>query len=403
MTDTATPGGVHSPAKRVAWVELYFDLVFVVAVAQVAEVIVEEPTRRGLLTALGLFALLWWTWVGYTTLFNRHGVETSQRQRLFVVVSTIPCGIAAIAVHEAAAGDFAPLGLALVAARLLLVFGHAVSARAVPMVDRPPQRRTALGYLLSAILIGVGVAVGGAGLTVLWILAVLLESAALLGRGDQELRRARQQHNPSLLAPTEAGTAVEPHHFAERFGLFIIILLGEVVASAQGALFGPDHDWTSWVGLALGIGLGGALWWLYFDSAVELNARLLELAGGSPAMANALYAGGHIPPAFGLLLVAAGTRLLLDGSPSVGAYSLLSTGLGLYLATTKVLLGRDPRQRTTIRFLRIAVVVLTFQFGWLLNPLGPTLFLAVVCGWAILCATLATLGRGDSEMVTDQF
>ena len=61
--------------KRVSWVELYFDLVFVLAVAQLAHLILAEPAMRSVWIALGLFFTLWWTWVGFAVLYNRLGAS----------------------------------------------------------------------------------------------------------------------------------------------------------------------------------------------------------------------------------------------------------------------------------------------------------------------------------------
>ena len=61
--------------KRVSWVELYLDLVFVLAVAQIAHLIVAEPEMHSVWIALGLFVTLWWTWVGFAVLYNRYGAD----------------------------------------------------------------------------------------------------------------------------------------------------------------------------------------------------------------------------------------------------------------------------------------------------------------------------------------
>jgi len=68
--------------------------------------------------------------------------------------------------------------------------------------------------------------------------------------------------------------------------------------------------------------LAAALWWIYFTSAAEIYERLLGLSGGNPTLAYSLYAAGHVPPAFALLLVAAGVNLsLLEPAPSTAAGS----------------------------------------------------------------------------------
>ena len=67
--------------KRVSWVELYLDLVFVLAVAQIAHLIVAEPEMHSVWIALGLFFTLWWTWVGFAVLYNRYGADERRAAR----------------------------------------------------------------------------------------------------------------------------------------------------------------------------------------------------------------------------------------------------------------------------------------------------------------------------------
>ena len=105
--------------KRVSWVELYLDLVFVLAVAQLAHLIVAEPEMRSVWVALGLFATLWWTWVGFAVLYNRHGVE-ELAPRLLFLAGSVPAGVAAVAIDGAAAGDSTVFALSLAVTRVVL-------------------------------------------------------------------------------------------------------------------------------------------------------------------------------------------------------------------------------------------------------------------------------------------
>ena len=90
--------------KRVSWVELYLDLVFVLAVAQLAHLIVAEPAMRSVWIALGLFFTLWWTWVGFAVLYNRLGADEPV-QRLLFLAASVPIGVAAVAIEPASTGD----------------------------------------------------------------------------------------------------------------------------------------------------------------------------------------------------------------------------------------------------------------------------------------------------------
>ena len=71
---------MHEPGKRVSWVELYLDLVFVLAVGQLAHLIVADPEMRTSGSRSGCSSSLWWTWVGFAVLYNRQGAdEPAQR------------------------------------------------------------------------------------------------------------------------------------------------------------------------------------------------------------------------------------------------------------------------------------------------------------------------------------
>ena len=114
--------------------------------------------------------------------------------------------------------------------------------------------------------------------------------------------------------------------------------------------------------------LAAALWWVYFDSAAEINLKVLELSGGSPTMARAIFAVGHMLPAFALLITAAGVGLLLEGDPPHIASWLACVGIGIYLARhPRVPAGRRAACAGSSRAL---LLVATFQLGRLQPALG---------------------------------
>jgi low temperature requirement protein LtrA len=75
-----------------------------VAIGQLAHLIVGEPEMRSVWIALGLFFTLWWTWVGFAVLYNRHGAD-APLQRLLSLAGSVPAGVAAVAIEPAADGD----------------------------------------------------------------------------------------------------------------------------------------------------------------------------------------------------------------------------------------------------------------------------------------------------------
>src|ERR1700741_496239 len=110
--------------KRVAWVELYLDLVFVLAVAQLAHLIAGEPEMSSVWIALGLFVTLWWTGVGFAVLYNRHGAD-DVAQRLGFVIASVPPGVAEVGLEPASTGDSTAFALSLAAIRVVLAVAYA--------------------------------------------------------------------------------------------------------------------------------------------------------------------------------------------------------------------------------------------------------------------------------------
>jgi low temperature requirement protein LtrA len=367
--------------KRVSWVELYLDLVFVLAVEQLAGVIVDEPVTRSVWIALGLFVTLWWTWVGFAVLYNRQGADRP-RQRLLFLTASVPAGVAAAAVLPAASGDSGVFAAAMAVTRIIQAVANGYSAR-----ESVLQQRIARAYLVSAALFALSIVVGEPFRYVLWAIGIALESGTILADDRDAMRRARRERDVSALTPADPGEALDPHHFAERFGLFLLILLGAVVVEAGGTAVHGHTSAGDWSGLVAAMVLPAALWWLYFDAAADRNLKVLELSGGSPAMARAVFAGGHMLPAFALLITAAGVGLLLDEHPPQIAYWLTCVGIGIYVAGTRAFRQGAARVPGAVRVL---AMVATFLLGRLEPLLAPHAYLWVVTGWVALCAAVTS-------------
>lgn len=376
--------GMNGPsvAKKVTWIELYFDLVFVLAIARVAHVLEAGPGWRAVWTGLGIFAVLWWTWIGFALFYNRYGDESSRAQRLLIIAGTIPCGLAAVAVDDLAHGHRTAFILSMVAVRLLLAVAHIIRPGTV-------STKVGAGYLVSAAGFAASIFLGGPWWWIVWALMLALEAVNLFAAPNPyehltETQNKQLQTNwrkaIEIIKPTSPEFALQGNHLAERFGLFIIIVLGEVVASSgAGALEAGGQ--IPWLTLAGAIGLSAVLWWLYFDAASVFNEKLLLMAGGAPSIARSTFAFGQMGPAFGLIMVAAALRQLIDGHADATAYWLLAVGVGVYL-----LFNRVDGELSWGWWLRFAAVLATFQLGWLYPVLPEQAYIWVVCAWMAACA-----------------
>ncbi len=258
------------------------------------------------------------------------------------------------------------------------------------------RQRIARACLLSATLFALSIWTPEPFRYVLWATAIGAESGAMLAEDRDQRRRLRRDHDLAALAPEDPSEALDPHHFAERFGLFLIILLGEVVVEAgQASVEGHVATAAGWAALVAAMILAAALWWVYFDSAAEINLKVLALSGGSPTMARAIFAVGHMLPSFSLLITAAGVGLLLEEHPPQIAYWLACVGIGIYLLGTRVFLAAS---RHVSGLARVLLLVATFQLARLEGELSPHAYLWLLAGWVVMCAALTTRKVDDEEL-----
>ncbi|MFI9100167.1 low temperature requirement protein A [Streptomyces fildesensis] len=376
-SDSGTVGAETGlPAKRVSWVELYFDLVYVYVVSRLALGIVKHPDIGGVWLTVFLFAVLWWTWIGFAVLYNRHGDEERRGERLVILAGTLPCAVAGAQVPDAVDGHYLGFGLALAAARLLLAGAHlAETDRALRW--RPLDVWT--GYVVSAVALTAWGVWGEDHVWLFWLV--------LLSLGYEATRLLAPRHSPA----EQPGPDIEPRHLAERFGLFMIIMLGEVVAVGAGADPGTGEDFGYWCGLVGGLVLAATLWWIYFDAVAEAIEHALTSTDRVLSAARTLYAGGHLRPAFGLLLVAAGLELSLAEQPhghleSTGSW-LLTAGVALYLSGNLRFFRRRPG-RTRRYLFGASVTAATVCLAFLVGPgrLTPRQLIPLLALWTILTA-----------------
>src|SRR5215208_4146470 len=308
-------GAAFRQEDRVLPLELFFDLVFVLAITQCTTLMSNDPTWGGLGEGVLVLALLWWSWVGYawlTSVFDPE--EGGVRIALFGAMAAFL--IAAICEPKAFDGLALEFAVAYGAVRAAHIALFLIASR-----DDPGFRRSSLGLAVGTAL-GVGLLIAGAFLdpglrAALWGLALVLDMG-----------------EPYLFG--SEGWHLEPSHFAERHGLIIIIALGEsIVAIGVGA--GATMTWGIAAAAALGIAIAAALWWMYFDVVALVSARRLANAPEGKVrneLARDSYSYIHFPMVAGIVLSALGLKKTLghvdDPLDTVPAFALLG-GVAIYL------------------------------------------------------------------------
>jgi low temperature requirement protein LtrA len=301
--------------ERVMPLELFFDLVFVLAITQCTALMAHEATWTRLAEGVLVLALLWWAWTAYAWLTSVVDPEEGAvRIALIAVMAALL--IAALSVPEAFDGRALQFALAYTAVRT----GH-IALFVLASRDEPALRRSVLG-------IAVGTGVGCA----------LLVAGALLDTGPQialwTLALALDMGEPFIA--TAENWKLVPGHFAERHGLIVIVALGEsIVALGVGADVGLSAGVVA--AAILGIVLVSELWWVYFDVVSIANVRRLVRAQPGQeqnAMARDVYSYLHFPLVAGIIISAFGLHETLahvhDPLHDVPAFALVG-GVAIYL------------------------------------------------------------------------
>jgi len=362
--------------ERVTPLELFFDLVFVLAITQCTALMSHHPTWAGLGQGLLVLGVLWWGWVGYAWLTSVIDPdEVASRLAIFVAMAAML--IVALCVPDA----FDNLALTFALAFGVFRAAHIVLFM-LASAGEDGLRHSVLG-LAGSTAIGVGLLAAaslfdGAAQAALWALALFLDMGGPYVFGIE-------------------GWRLVPGHFAERHGLVVIIALGEsIVAIGVGASGVLDLG----IGTAavLGVALAAALWWTYFDIVYAVSARRLARApAGRPRneLARDSYSYIHLALVAGIVLSAFGIEETIGHSGAhlhtVPAFALLG-GVALYLLG---LVGFRYRHVRTVNRHRLGLAIVLLLLIPVATAIPALLTLAVVD--LLLVAMIFVEHRGYGE------
>ncbi|MFI6819070.1 low temperature requirement protein A [Nonomuraea sp. NPDC050328] len=287
--------------RRATWLELLYDLVFVVAVAELAGLLGEHD----LTGFLGLFVPVWWAWAGYVFYANRFDTDDLSHRLL------VGAQLLAVVLMAAALGDpvnrSALFAVAYVAVRLLLIVAYLRVSRHVPQA-----RRLALSYVTgfsaAAAIWLLSLALTGPARYAAWAVAMVVDLATPL------VSRRYQGELPP-----------QSEHLPERFGLFVVIVLGEVVAAIVLGVKGHALTPLTLLIAAAGVAVTVVVWSLYFD---RLDGRVVLRTRA----AGQIWVYSHLPLAMALVAFGVGVEQLIL-HPGGYAAALIGAALVVVAAT----------------------------------------------------------------------
>src|SRR4051812_26554852 len=298
MTRFARPRG--GDEQRATSLELFYDLVFVFAITQISHHLLEHLCWAGAGQSALLLLVVWWSW-NYTTWVTNELDPESPIVRLLMIALMLASLVMAVAIPHAFGAD----ALVFIGSYLAIQIGrHAFLTFAAASAGEPERERAGrilTWFVFAGVFWLAGALADGTARTLLWLVALAIDYGAPLVLFWVPRR-------PALHPDT---WQVETGHFSERFGLFIIIALGESIVITGATTSDLGLDTSTLAAFATAFLTTAGLWWLYFTAVARIAERKLALSDDRTTLARDAYTYLHVVLVAGVVLSAVGDELVI--------------------------------------------------------------------------------------------
>jgi low temperature requirement protein LtrA len=371
--------------RHATWLELFYDLVFVVTVSQLSHYLFHNLSLSNFFGFLFLFIPVWWSWIG-TTFFATRFYSDDVGHRLLLLLQMGGAGAMAVNISGAFNNTFSGFALSYAFMRLILVIEYVRVFRTIKSSEsesaaNPLVKRYIIGFSIAAIIWLISAFVPIAEIRfALWIIGLTIDFA-------------------TPISTSKLTSKVAPHisHLPEHMGLFTLIVLGESIVGIVNGMTEQVWDVYSVIEASLGLCISFSLWWLYFDSTGRLPIQILREKGRISLYLIWLYT--HFPLVVAITAVGVGIRRLVSSEQ----HSVLSTSdLWLICGSVAVSLfsqsvlhlvsidqdTHDFTRRKKFAISRIVSAIVIISIPILLNNYGIPIIIAAlitgVCGFQIV-------------------
>ena len=370
--------------RHATWLELFYDLVFVVTVSQLSHYLFHNLSLSNFFGFLFIFIPVWWAWIG-TTFFATRFYSDDVGHRLLLLLQMGGAGAMAVNISGAFNNTFSGFALSYAFMRLILVIEYVRVFRTIKSSEsksaHPLVKRYIIGFSIAAIIWLISAFVPITEIRfVLWVIGLTIDFAT-----------------PISTAKLTSKFAPHISHLPERMGLFTLIVLGESIVGIVNGMTEQVWDVYSVIEAALGLCISFSLWWLYFDSTGRLPIQILREKGKISLYLIWLYT--HFPLVVSITAVGVGIRRLVSSEQhsllassdlwlicgSV-AISLISQSILNLISTDRDTLDFSRRKKFAISRIVSAIVIISIPI--LFNNYGIPIIIAslitVVCGFQIV-------------------
>lgn len=368
--------------RHATWLELFYDLVFVVTVSQLSHYLFHDVSLSNFFGFLFLFIPVWWSWIG-TTFFATRFYSDDLGHRLLLLLQMGGAGAMAINISGAFNNTFSGFALSYAFMRLILVIEYVRVFRTIKSSETANLlvKRYIIGFSIAAIIWLVSAFVPITEIRfALWVIGLIIDFG-------------------TPISTSKLTSKFAPHisHLPERMGLFTLIVLGESIVGIVNGMTEQIWDVYSVIEASLGLCISFSLWWLYFDSTGRLPIQILREKGRISLYLIWLYT--HFPLVVAITAVGVGIRRLVSSDQ----HSVLSTSdlwlicgsVAISLISQSVLhfisIDRDTHdftRRKKFALSRIVSAIVIISIPILLNNYGIPIIIASlitgVCGFQIV-------------------
>src|SRR5262252_1563433 len=378
-----TADGHHRDERRASWLELFFDLAFAGAVGQLAGAFQSHPDLGALACFVALFTPIWWLWVQFTFYADRHETEDAAH-RIAILVAILLCVALAASAPRALAGHPAGFVIAFACLRGLQLLLYVRAWRRLP-ATRPLYSCYLICFSAGGALWLASLTVGGSARYTFWAVALLTDAAGSL----------------AMLAPRRR-LPLNSAHLADRFQIFVLIVLGESMARLISAAATRPWSLPLAVVLTAAVLTLAALWWGWLVTA---DCRALD----SPA-AIARFTALNLPLVAGIAAASAGLHLAIlaaDGAGTIaaGPRAALYGGVSVCLLASILLPSAKltPPVRATRLATALAALGLVFM-GAIVEPvyLVPALTAVLALGMTVEARQRASAADPAAARLADK-
>jgi low temperature requirement protein LtrA len=332
-----------SQAQGVAFVELFFDLVFVFAVTQLTAQTAHDLAPEGVLRGVLVGWLIWWAWTQFTWTLNPADT-TSDRVRILVLAATAAAFVMAASVPRAFTDEALWFALPYLVVRLLGLGLQVFVEIEREGVNHAAVYRWAGASLVGLVLVLVGALVEPGPRSVIWLGAIAADFAA------------------ATIAGRAATWDLNVSHLTERHGLFVIIALGESLIVAGAAIAGAEVSSGLILSVGAAIVVACLLWWTYFGWLKDALEHRFAAAGPERLgpLARDAFSFAHFPLICGIVgfAVAVEETVAHPDDPMTGpVLAALGIGVALFVASSALSLWRLGGPVLVVRLAALAVMV----------------------------------------------